>query len=174
MKRSINALLLAGALALSVAPHQAVAGVSAVLAGGAVHVYLLKEAHSLGVWLQVPMDRSRLGRGNNGAWMAHRIVEVKRRHDLSVDPQERDEIERLLGSGPDRIIRPAAPDPDRPAADHPPVRTLRNCTEMREVGWDHGVNRDGGIYKSAWDDAERRTYGLNTARDRDKDGHACE
>ena len=32
----------------------------------------------------------------------------------------------------------------------------------------------GGTYRDAWDDAEMRTYGLNGARDRDQDGHACE
>ena len=40
----------------------------------------------------------------NGAWMAHRVIEVKRKYDLSVDRSERDWLERLLGSGPDRII----------------------------------------------------------------------
>ena len=36
------------------------------------------------------------------------------------------------------------------------------------------MNRDGGTYRAAWDDAEKDTYALNTARDRDRDGHACE
>ena len=40
---------------------------------------------------------------HNGAWMAHRVIEVKRRHDLSVDPAERDALEAMLASGPDRI-----------------------------------------------------------------------
>ena len=39
----------------------------------------------------------------NGAWMAYRTIEIKRRYDLSVDPAERDALERLLASGPDRI-----------------------------------------------------------------------
>ena len=40
----------------------------------------------------------------NGAWMAHRIVEVKRKYDLSIDPAERDWLVRLLESGPDQIV----------------------------------------------------------------------
>ena len=39
----------------------------------------------------------------NGAWMAHRVIEVKQKYDLSVDRSERDWLEGLLGSGPDRI-----------------------------------------------------------------------
>lgn len=66
-----------------------------------------------------------------------------------------------------RVNRPAAPD-------HPPVREFRNCTEMRGAGWNRGVNRNGGTYRASWNDAERRTYNLNTKSDRDKDGHACE
>ena len=67
------------------------------------------------------------------------------------------------------------PDPDpEPDSDHPPIRSFRNCTEMRSAGWTRGVNRNGGTYRDSWDSAERRTYNLNTGRDRDKDGHACE
>ena len=36
------------------------------------------------------------------------------------------------------------------------------------------ARRKGGTYRDSWDDAEMRTYNLNTARDRDNDGHACE
>ena len=107
---------------------------------------------------------------HNGAWMAHRIVEVKRKYDLSVNPAERDWLERLLGSGPDRITCGSTP----PTAHHPPIREYRNCTALREAGWNRGVNRNGGTYRTEWDDAERQTYELNTTRDRDKDGHACE
>ena len=107
----------------------------------------------------------------NGAWMASRVVEVKREYDLSVDPAERDWLERLLGSGPDRITCDGG---GTTTTDHPPVQTFRNCTLMREAGWNRGVNRNGGTYRASWDDAERRTYELNTSRDRDNDGHACE
>lgn len=107
----------------------------------------------------------------NGAWMAHRVVEVKQEYDLSVDPQERDWLERLLGSGSDEITCGQAGSAD---PDHPPVRTYQNCAAMRDAGWNRGVNRDGGTYRAAWDDAEKDTYALNTARDRDRDGHACE
>ena len=108
---------------------------------------------------------------HNGAWMAHRVVEVKREYDLSVDPEERDWLERLLGSGSDEITCGQAGSAD---PDHPPVRTYQNCAGMRDAGWNRGVNRDGGTYRAAWDDAEKDTYALNTARDRDRDGHACE
>ena len=64
-------------------------------------------------------------------------------------------------------------DPE-PAGDHPPIRAFPNCVEMRDAGWHNGVNRNGGTYKPACDAAEIETYGLNTARDRDNDGHACE
>ena len=63
---------------------------------------------------------------------------------------------------------------DPPATDHPPVRAYSNCASMRSAGWNRGVNRNGGTYRDSWDDAEMRTYNLNTARDRDNDGHACE
>ena len=39
----------------------------------------------------------------NAAWLAHRVVEVKRGYDLSVNPRERDALERMLASGPDAI-----------------------------------------------------------------------
>ena len=54
------------------------------------------------------------------------------------------------------------------------VRTFANCAAMRLAGWTRGVSRDGGTYRDSWDDAEVRTYGLNTSRDRDRDGRACE
>ena len=114
----------------------------------------------------------------NGAWMAHRIIEVKRKYNLSVDPAERDWLERLLGSGPDRItcgsVPPANHSRSGSIGTAPPIRKYRNCTAMRKVGWNRGVKRKGGTYGTEWDDAERQTYYLNTARDRDKDGHACE
>ena len=108
---------------------------------------------------------------HNGAWMAYRVVEVKREYDLSVDPAERDWLERLLGSGPDEITCGSGGSAD---SGHPPVRTYRNCAAMRDAGWNRGVNRHGGTYRAAWDEAEKDTYALNTARDRDGDGHACE
>ena len=64
--------------------------------------------------------------------------------------------------------------PPPPAANHPPVQASQNCTAIREAGWPRVVNRNGGTYRDAWDDDRRRTYNLNTASDRDNDGHACE
>jgi hypothetical protein len=66
-----------------------------------------------------------------------------------------------------------APEPE-PDPDHPPVQRFRNCTAMRGAGWYDGVRRSGGTYRESWNDAEKRTYGLNTHSDRDNDGHACE
>ena len=109
--------------------------------------------------------------GYNGAWMAYRIVEVKRKYNLSVDPAERYWLERLLGSGPDAIT---CRQTETPTADHPPVPAYRNCTAMRDAGWNRGVNWNGGTYPRTWNEAERDTYALNTGRDRDRDGHACE
>jgi len=104
-----------------------------------------------------------------------------RRYDLSVDPAERNALETLLASGPDRITcgsaaPPAAARSDvgATAAGPPPVQRYRNCAMLRSAGWSRGVQRNGGSYASAWNAAERRTYALNTGRDRDGDGHACE
>ncbi len=111
---------------------------------------------------------------HNGAWMAHRVIEVKRRHDLSVDPAERDALDTLLASGPDRITCEGGTPPAALTATHPPVDTYRNCAMLRRAGWNRGVHHNGGSYRRAWDDAERQTYALNTGRDGDGDGHACE
>lgn len=118
---------------------------------------------------------------NNGAWMPHRIVEVKRKYDLSVDPAERVYLDKLLNSGPDQIncesVSPSANQHRRITTrrtTHPAIIRYSNCTAMRRAGWRRGVSRNGGTYRNKWDDAERRTYQLNTARDRDKDGHDCE
>lgn len=70
--------------------------------------------------------------------------------------------------------RTPPPEPKPPGTNHPPVQTFRNCTLMREAGWTRGVARAGGTYENTWDDAEQRTYALNTAPDRGRDGHACE
>ena len=115
---------------------------------------------------------------NARCWFARTVVFVKQAHDLTVDEDERDELERVLGaceSGevPDRVAE-STTTTDTTAADHPPVQTYSNCASMRDAGWSRGVNRSGGTYRDAWDDAEIRTYNLNTARDRDNDGHACE
>jgi len=39
----------------------------------------------------------------NGRWFAERVVEVKRKYDLSVDPAERDRLDDLLQTGSDKI-----------------------------------------------------------------------
>lgn len=110
----------------------------------------------------------------NRCWFAQTIVDVRRAYNLTIDQAEVDALERVLSSCSSTSIRcdGATPSPD-PA--HPPVRTFSNCTELRNAGWTKGVNRNGGTYQyRSWDDPERRTYSMNTARDRDNDGHACE
>ena len=58
--------------------------------------------------------------------------------------------------------------------EHPPVKKYSSCAEMR-VDWPKGVNKNGGTYYQAWDDAEKRTYDMNSTNlDRDNDSHACE
>jgi len=60
-----------------------------------------------------------------------------------------------------------------PVMDHPPIKKFRNCTELKNAGWKRGVNRAGGTYSPAWNEAEIQTYEMNPSRDRDKDGRAC-
>ena len=115
---------------------------------------------------------------NARCWFALTVVFVKQTHDLTVDEAARDELERVLaacesGQVPDRVAESGTTN-DTAAADHPPVQTYRNCASLREAGWNRGVNRSGGTYRDAWNDAEIRTYNLNTARDGNSDGHACE
>ena len=58
--------------------------------------------------------------------------------------------------------------------EHPPVKKYSSCTKMR-VDWPKGVNKNGGTYSEAWNDAEKRTYEMNSSNlDRDNDSHACE
>ena len=58
--------------------------------------------------------------------------------------------------------------------EHPPIKKYSSCTEMR-ADWPKGVNKNGGTYYDAWNDAEKRTYEMNSGNlDRDNDSHACE
>ena len=58
--------------------------------------------------------------------------------------------------------------------EQPPVKKYSSCTEMR-ADWPKGVNKNGGTYYEAWNDAEKRTYEMNSGNlDRDNDSHACE
>ena len=72
-----------------------------------------------------------------------------------------------------RICRPA-PDTKEIEPMPPRSRIFDTCSAMRRAGWIHGVRRDGEMYRVEWDKAERDTYWLNTGRDGDGDGHACE
>ena len=109
----------------------------------------------------------------NRCWFAQTVVDVRLRYGLTIDQAEADSLDRILAGCRSTEISCDVPPPP-PVANHPPIRAYPNCTEMRRAGWTRGVNRSGGTYQDAWDEAERQTYALNTARDRDKDGHACE
>ena len=108
----------------------------------------------------------------NRCWFAQTIVDVRRKYRLSSDRRAADAIDPVLSSRSLIMISCSITQP--PTANHPPIREYPNCDAMRAAEWNRGVNQNGGTYQRAWDDAESRTYGLNTARDRDRDGHACE
>ena len=113
--------------------------------------------------------------GQNRCWFAQTIIDVRLAYSLTIDQREADALDRILvGCTSTSISCDLATEPETETSNHPPVQGYRNCTLMREAGWTRGVNRRGGTYQDGWDDAERRTYNLNTARDCDNDGHACE
>ena len=56
----------------------------------------------------------------------------------------------------------------------PEAREYASCEALRGAGWSRGLNRDGGTYGAAWDEAEKMAYARNTDRDGDRDGIACE
>ena len=91
----------------------------------------------------------------NRCWFAQTSIDVRLAYDLTIDQREADALDRIL-------------------AGCTSTRISCDLASMREAGWTRGVYRHGGTYQDAWDDAERRTYNLNTERDRDQDGHACE
>ena len=109
----------------------------------------------------------------NRCWFARTIVDVRLRYGLTIDQAEADALDRILNGCASTAISCDLTEPP-PATAPPPIQAFPNCNAMREAGWTRGVNRDGGTYADAWDEAERQTYALNTARDRDGDGHACE
>ena len=126
----------------------------------------------------------------NRCWFAQTVIQIRQSYGLTIDRAEVNALNRLLaGCGGRSMLscdiasrdpepEPGDPpdEPDQPPGEPPPppVETFRNCSLMRSAGWTRGVNQNGGTYRRSWDDAERRTYQLNTSRDRDKDGHACE
>jgi len=110
----------------------------------------------------------------NRCWFAQTVVDVRRKYNLTVDQREADALEQVLSSCSSTAISCTLPTKPEPEADHPPVRTFARCSDMHSAGWNRGVNRNGGTYEASWNAAERETYSLNTARDRNGDGHACE
>ena len=110
----------------------------------------------------------------NRCWFAQTVVDVRREYGMTIDQQEADALERVLSNCSSAAISCVRPTEPEPEPDHPPVRAFSRCSDMRTAGWTRGVNRNGGTYRASWDAAERNTYALNSARDRDGDGHACE
>ena len=108
----------------------------------------------------------------NRCWFAQTVIDVRLEYGLTIDRAEADALDRMLAGCSSFAISCNITQPPVPA--HPPIREYPNCAAMRDAGWNRGVNRNGGTYRDEWDDAERQTYSLNTARDRDNDGHACE
>ena len=80
----------------------------------------------------------------NRCWFAQTSIDVRLAYDLTIDQREADALDRFLAG----------------------------CTSTR-ISCDLASEPETET-TNAWDDAERRTYNLNTARDRDQDGHACE
>ena len=122
-----------------------------------------KVAHDAAEWLP---DRNR-------CWFARRVVDVRIEYGLTIDQAEADVLDAILVACRSTAISCDLTMP-LPVAAHPPIQAYPSCDAMRAAGWTRGVNRDGGTYQPAWDEAEKRTYALNTVRDRDNDGHACE
>lgn len=113
----------------------------------------------------------------NRCWFAQRVLDVKRAYALTIDQAEAGALERVLATCTSTTIQCSVGPGNPPGADPdpPPVQTYANCTALKEAGWDKGVNENGGTYQwRSWDVPEEETYDLNTSRDRDKDGHACE
>ena len=110
----------------------------------------------------------------NRCWFAQRVIDVRRAYGLTIDQAEADALDLMLAGCTSTEIMCDLEPPPPPVPEHPPIQSFRNCDAMRSAGWNRGVNRGGGTYRSEWDDAEMQTYNLNTARDRDRDGHACE
>ena len=110
----------------------------------------------------------------NRCWFAQTVLDVRREYSLTIDQREADALERVLSGCSSTAISCTLPTEPEPEPDHPPVRAFARCSDMHAAGWNRGVNRNGGTYRASWDAGERETYSLNTARDRDDDGHACE
>ena len=111
----------------------------------------------------------------NQCWFAQRVVDVRLAYGLTIDRPEAEALDRILVDCVSTEIACELEPPETdPVPDHPPIQGFRNCASMRAAGWTGGVNINGGTYRPEWNDAERQTYQLNTGRDRDRDGHACE
>ena len=110
----------------------------------------------------------------NTCWFAQTVLDVRRAYGLTIDRREADALERVLSGCSSTALSCDLPPRSGPDPDPPPVRAFSRCADMHAAGWNRGVNRHGGTYRASWDAAERETYALNTSRDRDGDGHACE
>jgi hypothetical protein len=85
-----------------------------------------------------------------------------------------------LGVSPVAVGASQSPIGSHPAASPTAVRVFANCTAMNKV-YPHGVGRKGARDKVSGSSTPVRNfyvstaiYNANTARDRDRDGVACE
>ena len=103
----------------------------------------------------------------NRCWYVNRVVSVKRKYGLSVDPQESEAINQVLDQcgGAYSMVRPISCTGRKSipnscgAVDRGKCGPYRNCTELRR-DYPSGVRRGHCAYQSRMD--------------RDKDGWACE
>ena len=99
----------------------------------------------------------------NRCWFAHRIIDVRRAYDLTIDRREARALDAVLAScdSTEMVMLPpgAAGKPSAGSESEDPCGPYRNCTELRK---DHpgGVPEGHCAYQSRMD--------------RDKDGWACE
>ena len=103
-----------------------------------------KVAHDAADWLP----------DQNRCWFAQRVVDVRREYGLTIDQAEAEALDEILTTCQSFEISCDLTRPP-PVAAHPPIQAFPNCNAMREAGWTRGVNRDGGTYQEAWDDAEK-------------------
>ena len=128
----------------------------------------------------------------NRCWFANRVVEVRRKYDLTVDKREAEVLERVLTSCPStELVRPAqGPDPPLPAS--PGALSPDNVNVPLDRQGDGIIASDNVDALGLWDDdrngritcAEARRHGIapvprghpaySFMRDGDGDGVVCE
>ncbi len=116
---------------------------------------------------KVDKDLSQWLPAMNQCWYVNRVVQVKRKYNLSMDQAEAAVAQRMLDSCPSTAMQftdpGSAPQPPPPTATPPPASSgqscPRNCTEAHNMGMSN-MGRDHACYQPKFD--------------RDRDGIACE